>query len=77
MHCTRCDAFNRLDEQAQPLGNVPLADGLRGVVVQVRGDWEFYNQYLGLPRWDNVENNCWMCNAKNKANDPHALDSLG
>ena len=44
-------------------GGQPLAGRYRGVVVQARGDWEFFAQYMGMPRWDNPENCCWMCQA--------------
>jgi len=40
-----------------------LAGGLRGAVVQARGDWEWYSDHLEMPRWDHKANNCWICGA--------------
>jgi hypothetical protein len=42
-----------------------LANGWKGACVEIRGDWEFYAQCLGLPRWDSPENCCWLCKASN------------
>ena len=41
----------------------PLANGLKGVVVSISGDMDFYAQYLGLPRW-NSANPCSMCQSR-------------
>ena len=32
---------------------------------QMRGDWEFYSEGLGLNRWDNEPEKCWLCGASN------------
>ena len=32
-------------------GGLFIANRLRGALVQVRGDWEFYYQVLGFPHW--------------------------
>lgn len=44
-------------------GGREFASGWRGSCIQVRGDWEFFSQSLGLARWDNVANCCWVCKA--------------
>ena len=40
-----------------------LANGLRGCLSQVRGDWEFYTSIFGFPKWNEAKNMCWMCGA--------------
>ena len=35
----------------------------RGVVLQLRGDWQFLCQAFGFPQWNSVENMCWICAA--------------
>ena len=35
----------------------------RAALVQVRGDWAFYNDCFGFPHWAS-ENICWMCKAQ-------------
>ena len=44
-------------------GGQYLAQGFKGVLTQIRGDWEFYTQTFKMPRWDNAENMCWICRA--------------
>ena len=46
-----------------PGGGKDLADGWRAACIEGRGDWEFYASALDLPRWDEVENCCWICKA--------------
>ena len=41
-----------------------LARGWTFAMVQLRGDWEFYSEYLGLPRWDGKTHMCWLCYAQ-------------
>eukprot|EP00959_Pyramimonas_sp_CCMP1952_P421107 8821541-Pyramimonas_sp.AAC.1 len=36
----------------------------------LRGDWEFFTQALGFPRWDSSPNMCWMCSASNAMDSP-------
>eukprot|EP00959_Pyramimonas_sp_CCMP1952_P356131 7458372-Pyramimonas_sp.AAC.1 len=48
----------RLDGGGQYL----VPGGWRASLIQCRGDWEFYANYLGLPRWD-TDNCCWLCKA--------------
>ena len=40
-----------------------LAEGYRGLLVQIRGDWEFLAQVIRLPAHNNNDNNCWLCRA--------------
>jgi hypothetical protein len=40
-----------------------LADGLRGALCQVRGDWAFYCEVFGFPQWNSAVEMCWMCKA--------------
>ena len=45
------------------------ANGYTGACVQLKGDWEFLDQALGLPRWDNASSGmCWLCKATNNGN---------
>ena len=37
--------------------------GFKGLLVEVKGDWEFYGNVLHLPRWDNIEGICFLCRA--------------
>ena len=39
-----------------------IADGFCAHMLQVRGDWEFFADYLRVPRW-NSDNPCWLCPA--------------
>ena len=45
-----------------PGGGKPLADGYRGCLVQVRGDWQWFCQIFGFPQW-NSERCCPFCRA--------------
>ena len=40
-----------------------IAERWRAALVQIRGDWEFYANVLGLPSWSSAENMCWLCDA--------------
>ena len=42
-----------------------VAERWCAALVQVRGDWEFYANVLGLPSWSVASNMCWMCAASN------------
>ena len=44
-------------------GGVDLADGWRGCMVQVRGDWQFYCQIFGFPQWNSADIMCPFCQA--------------
>ena len=33
------------------------------LLIQMRGDWEFYDSVCKLPRWDAEPNMCWLCQA--------------
>lgn len=37
-----------------------LADGFRGVLCQVRGDWQFYCEVMYFPQWNSAERMCWF-----------------
>lgn len=50
-------------------GGENIAGGWRASCIQVRGDWEFYNQALRLARWDYADNCCWICSASNNQAD--------
>ena len=41
-----------------------LAGGWTFAVVQLRGDREFYSEYVRLPRWDSKPFMCWQCYAQ-------------
>ena len=36
----------------------------KGVLLEMRGDWKFYNVVLGLPHWRQNNGICWLCKAK-------------
>ena len=44
-------------------GGRNLANGYRGALVQIRGDWEFYTQLFGFPTWQNNIRMCPFCRA--------------
>ena len=41
-----------------------IANGFRGVFMQLRGDWEFYANTLHFPNWANNGNMYWFCGAE-------------
>ena len=55
------------DWEGKPTGETrkPLAEGFRGILTHIRGDWEFYGNALGLPKWNETENMCPWCKANN------------
>ena len=46
-----------------PETSTDLANGWRGSLCQVRGDWQFYCQALYFPSWNAGEMMCWLCRA--------------
>ena len=42
-----------------------IADAWRASLIQLRGDWEFLSNVIGLPHWQNNERMCWKCLASN------------
>ena len=38
--------------------------GLKGCLVEVRGDWKMLQETFRLPSWASKENICWRCSAK-------------
>ena len=57
--------FNLLAEGVDDDGN-ELAEGWRAVVVNLRGDWEYFCDVLGFPRWNRHDNMCFKCRATGK-----------
>ena len=49
------------DAYRRNLAGQPL--GFRALLVEVKGDWEFFGNVLHLPRWDNVAGICFLCKA--------------
>ena len=41
--------------------NPCLAGGWRGILCQVRGDWQFFQEAFYFPHWNAGERMCWMC----------------
>lgn len=37
------------------------AIGVRGALVEVRGDWKFMKECFGFPGWTNIAGICWQC----------------
>ena len=56
-------------------GGVTLANGYRGCLTQVRGDWEFFVALFHFPRWDQ-EVMCPFCDATSEAGRPWSDCSL-
>ena len=46
---------DRLAHRGKPIG-------LKAVMVEVKADWKYMNEVLGLPRWNAGDGICWMCN---------------
>ena len=44
--------------------------GYRGLLLEIKGDWEFFSNGLHLPRWDNKEGICFLCRATKRASLP-------
>ena len=44
-------------------GGEVLAHGLRGVLCQIRGDWQFYQEVFKFPAWNGALEMCWLCRA--------------
>ena len=51
------------DDLPLPNARGYVADGIRGCLCQIRGDWEFYAVALGMAHWKNKANMCWLCKA--------------
>ena len=47
-------------------GGRPLADGWRGALCQIRGDWAFYKEVFDFPQWSAAERMCFLCRASSK-----------
>ena len=43
-----------------------LAQQFRGILSQVRGDWEFHVSTFKFPSWQGADNMCWMCSASSR-----------
>ena len=56
---------------AMPGSQRHLADGWKGVLTLIRGDWEFYHGVFNVPHWTSVGTMCWLCGAVGA--DGHAL----
>jgi len=52
-----------LDAARAQLGGHPL--GFNGVLLQARGDWQWYNQVFQFPSWGSGSL-CWLCKASKK-----------
>eukprot|EP00959_Pyramimonas_sp_CCMP1952_P475406 9504166-Pyramimonas_sp.AAC.1 len=59
------ERMNQLMRGVRGDGTPLRANGYKGIVVMLRGDWEFFTQALNFPRWDSSPNMCWMCSATN------------
>eukprot|EP00959_Pyramimonas_sp_CCMP1952_P053586 1120858-Pyramimonas_sp.AAC.1 len=54
------------DWQDRPLrgaGRKLLGGAWKAAAIQLRGDWEFYNQTLGFPTPTQEPCMCWLCKA--------------
>ena len=62
---------NYLGKLVKNAGKKLELNGFTGACIQLKGDWEFLDQALRFPRWDNKESMCWLCKASN-----HGVDLL-
>ena len=35
--------------------------GFRAALIQFKGDWKYFNEVVGLPRWKSKSGVCWRC----------------
>ena len=40
-----------------------LVAGWKGILAQIRGDWQFYCELFKFPQWNCADNMCFMCGA--------------
>ena len=40
-----------------------LAGGCKAVLAQIRGDWQFYTEWMDFPKWNEKARMCWLCRA--------------
>ena len=59
-----------LDAKRAARAGERLAEGLAGITLQMRGDWQWYCQCFGFPQWNCAENMCWICMAGNNNTYP-------
>jgi len=52
--------FKKSDRARSKVVGKPL--GLKAVLVEMRGDWEFFARVFGFPRWNTKNGCCWRCN---------------
>eukprot|EP00969_Alexandrium_andersonii_P336612 14879087-Alexandrium_andersonii.AAC.1 len=64
-----------LDGEPLATGGQPLAGGWKAATVQVRGDWEFYCDTFGFPRWSENQEMCWLCRASNVVPELNWMDA--
>lgn len=60
------DKLYHPDSELGSKANQPLAGQFYGCLIAIKGDLEFYNQSLGLPRWSVNKGPCLFCNAQGK-----------
>ena len=36
----------------------------RGILAEIRGDWDWPNSYFNIPVWNTASGMCWLCEAK-------------
>eukprot|EP00959_Pyramimonas_sp_CCMP1952_P455991 9472441-Pyramimonas_sp.AAC.1 len=44
-----------------PGGGGPIAGEWRACLAHARGDWQWYCELFGFPKWNENERMCWMC----------------
>ena len=52
--------FSKADARRATSAGQPL--GIRGALVEVRGDWKMFAEVFGFPKWNNSAGLCWRCN---------------
>ena len=70
-------ATNHLGFEIPGGGKDWIADGYRGILTQIRWDWDLFVQIFSFPRWDGADNMCWMCGASGVKDSPLAFLNCG
>eukprot|EP00438_Fugacium_kawagutii_P036728 Skav212623 [mRNA] locus=scaffold173:129862:131358:- [translate_table: standard] len=56
------DPWLRSDKKRSQSAGMSLP--VKGILCEVRGDWDWYNSWLQCPTWNTKRGMCWLCHAK-------------
>ena len=51
--------FTKTDSKRKQVSETPI--GLKGFLVEVRGDWAMMKQVFRFPAWNSLSGCCWLC----------------